>query len=94
MGLGSYKLERGDLVVYPGFPGGGGTRDDNMHWVMMKYKGNAGTDPGFPVGGGASPPEGGANLCYCQNFPKKLHEIENILGHRGRARGAPLDPPL
>ena len=47
-----------------------------------------GADPGFPIGGGANPPGGGANLRFCQKFPKKLHEIEKILGRRGE--GAPL----
>ena len=27
-------------------------------------------DPGFPVGGGANLPGGGANLRFCQKFPK------------------------
>ena len=27
-------------------------------------------DPGFPRGGGANSPGGGANIRFCQNFPK------------------------
>ena len=42
-------------------------------------------DPGFPVGVGA-------NIRFCQNFQKKLHEIEIILGRKGV--GAPLGPPM
>ena len=34
-------------------------------------------DPGFPRGGGDNPPGGGANIRFCQIFPK-LHEIEII----------------
>ena len=55
----------------------------------------AAADPGFPVGGGANPPGGGANIRFFPKFPKKLHEIEKILGRRGACtEGAPLDPPL
>ena len=55
---------------------------------LIKRK--TGADPGFPVGGSANHPEGGANLRYCQHFPKKLHEIAKILGRRGGAgRGRP-----
>ena len=46
------------------------------------------TDLGFPVGGGANPP-GDAKLQFCQNLQKKLNEIKNILGRRGRARDTP-----
>ena len=35
-------------------------------------------DPEFPQGGGADPPEDGANIRFCQNFTKKLHEFERI----------------
>ena len=49
----------------------------------------AGADPLFPEGGGANHPGWGANLQLCQNLSKKLHEIENILGH-----GGALHPPL
>ena len=38
-------------------------------------------DPGFPVGVGA-------NIRFCQNVQKKLHEIEIILGRKG-VGGAP-----
>ena len=55
----------------------------------------AGADPGFPLGGGRQPTRRGTNLQFCQNFPKKLHEIAKMLGHRGHAPGASLlDPPL
>ena len=49
-----------------------------------------GADPGFPVRGGTNPVGGGTNLRLCQNFPKKLHEIEKILGYGGSKRGTPL----
>ena len=41
-----------------------------------------GVDPEFPVGGTANPPGRGANLWFCQNFPKKMHEITKNLGLR------------
>ena len=48
----------------------------------------------IPRGGGgvsANPPED-ANILCCQNFQKKLHEIETIWGRKGGAhtRVAPL----
>ena len=49
-----------------------------------------GADPGFPIRGGANPVGGSTNLRLCQNFPKKLDEIENILGYGGSKRGTPL----
>ena len=59
----------------------------------MPMHGKAGADTGFPVGGGANPL--GAPTYDFANFSKKLHEVENILGRRGAAPGAPpLDPPL
>ena len=39
------------------------------------------------------PGEGGANIQFCQNFPKKLHEIEKMLCHKGKGRIRP-PPPL
>ena len=52
-------------------------------------------DPGFPPGGGANSPGGGANIQFCQNFPK-LHEIERIWTPRGgmRPKFYYVDPPL
>ena len=51
----------------------------------------AGTDPGFPVAGGADPTGvGGAPTYDFAKFSTDLHEIEKILGRRGRA---PLPPP-
>ena len=44
----------------------------------------SGADPGFPVGLGANP-RGGAPTYEFAKFCKKLHEIEKILGRRGRA---------
>ena len=41
-----------------------------------------GADPEFPVGGTANTPGRCANLWFCQNFPKKLHEITKNLGLR------------
>ena len=52
-------------------------------WWIFVYNSNAGADPGFYIGGDANPAEGGANLRFYQKFPKKLHEIEKILGRRG-----------
>ena len=46
-----------------------------------------GADPGFPLGGGANPP-GGAPTYDFVKLSEKLHEIEKILGRRGRAPGA------
>ena len=59
----------------------------SLHDLLMKIlhcDSKAGGDPGSPVGGGT-------NLRFCEQFPKKLHEIAKNLGRRG---GAPLDPPL
>ena len=51
-------------------------------------------DPGFPHGGGTNSP-GGANIQFCQKFPKKLHEIERIWAPRGgRPKFYYVDPPL
>ena len=57
---------------------------------------DSGADPGFPVGGGANSAGRGRQHMILSNFPKNLHEIENILGRRwrGTCRGAPLDLPL
>ena len=33
--------------------------------------------------------EWGANIRFCQIFKKKLHEIENVLGHRGASSPLP-----
>ena len=43
----------------------------------------------LPGGGG-----GCANLLFCQNFCRKLHENEITWTERGRVPGVPLDPPL
>ena len=51
----------------------------------------SGADPGFPVGRGANPLGGGANLRFCQQFPKTAWNCENF-GPWGGA--PPLDPPL
>ena len=55
----------------------------------------AGADPGFSVGGGTNSPGGKPTYDFAK-FCQKLHEIEKILGRRGRrAPGAPpLNPPL
>ena len=50
-------------------------------------------DPGFPRGGGAKP-RGGAPSYYLANFPRKLHENEEISGRGARGTRPPLDPPL
>ena len=42
-------------------------------------------DPGFPVGG-ARTLQGGRQPTTLPNFPKKMHEIENILFRRWGAR--------
>ena len=42
--------------------------------------------PGFRIGRGANPLGRGRQYMILPNFSKKLHEIENILGHRGWAR--------
>ena len=55
-----------------------------------KFSLGSGADPGFPVGGAENPPGAGANLRFCQKFPKKPHENEKILGRRGgTCRGCP-----
>ena len=53
----------------------------------------SGADPGFPVGEGADPWGGGASRQHIilSKFPKKLHEIEKIVGRMG---APPFDPPL
>ena len=38
-------------------------------------------------------PEESANL-FLTNFPRNLHENEEILGQRGAYIASPLDPPL
>ena len=52
-------------------------------------------DPGYSRGGGANPRGGGANIRFCQIFPKnyiKLKEFGPPWG--GGVPRAPLDPPL
>ena len=43
--------------------------------------------------GGANP-KGGAPTYYLPNFPRKLHENEEILTGGGASLAPPLDPPL
>ena len=57
-------------------------------WFATSKKSVA--DPGFPRGGGANSP-GGANIRFCQIFPKTAWNWKK-LGPEGRA--PPLDPPL
>ena len=45
------------------------------HWTVA--------DPGFPRGWGANPP-GGANIRFCQNFPKTAWNWKNLDGGGGR----------
>ena len=40
---------------------------------------------------GDNPPGGGANLRFCQHFPKNCMKLRKFLCRRG---GTPLDPPL
>ena len=45
----------------------------------------SGADPDFPVGGGANLLGGGANLRFCQKFPKyrmKLRKFWAVAGHK------------
>ena len=51
----------------------------------------SGADPGFPIGGGANHPGGGANLWFCQYFPKHYMKLRKLwaVGGRGR-RGRPI----
>ena len=42
----------------------------------------SGADPGFPVGGGA-------NLRFCQNFPKNCMKLQKFWVVGGRAGSAP-----
>ena len=54
-------------------------------------------DPGFPRGGGAnSPGGGGANIRFCQNFPKTAWNWKNLDPQGGGARPKfyYVDPPL
>ena len=56
---------------------------------MAQTDAGTGADPGFPVWEGRQP--SGAPTYDFAKFCEKLHEIENILGSRGRP---PLNPPL
>ena len=51
-------------------------------------------DPGFPVGGGANPPEGGANLQFCHNFPKNCMKLRKFWAVGVNAGASLLDLPL
>ena len=58
-------------------------------------------DPGFPRRGGGANLRGGVPTYYLANFPRKLHENEEILGQTGGGGAGPgrpshlnLDPPL
>ena len=42
-------------------------------------------DPGFPRGGGANSPGGGANIRFCQIFPKTAWNWKNLDPQGGRA---------
>ena len=42
-------------------------------------------DPGFPQGGGANSPGGGANIRFCQKFPKICMKLKEF-GPPGGAR--------
>ena len=66
--------------------------DTKLFSIVFRIKHiNSVADPGFPRGVGANP-TGGANIRFCQNFQKKLHEIERIRTPASLA--PPLDPPL
>ena len=41
------------------------------------------SDPGFPRGGGANPPGAGANIEFCQIFPKNCMKLEEFGPGRG-----------
>ena len=48
-------------------------------YCLMRFAlSEAGVDAGFPVGGGANPPERGANLRYCQKFPKNCMKLRKF----------------
>ena len=53
-------------------------------------------DPGFPRGGGANSPLGGANIRFCQIFPKTAWNWKNLDPRGGGARPKfyYVDPPL
>ena len=60
-------------------------------FLIIKVEVSTGADPGFPLGGGANPPGGGANLCFCQKFPKNHMKLRKFWVMGGvRAGGAPL----
>ena len=60
---------------------------------LHNYNALSGADSGFPVGWDANPPGGGANLRFCQNFPKNCMKLQTFWAIGGkRAPGAP--PPL
>ena len=48
-----------------------------------------GADPGFPVGGGANLLGGGANLQFCQKFPKYHMKLRKFWAVGGRMPGVP-----
>ena len=51
----------------------------------MRYRDHylgAVVDPGFPRGRGANPPGGGANIGFCQIFPKNWMKLKEF-GPRG-----------
>ena len=54
-------------------PAGWGTEKHEIYAVEFGshlFVTVAGADPGFPVGLGADPRQGGANIRFCQKFPK------------------------
>ena len=48
-------------------------------------------DPGFPIGGAPTLQVGAPTYDFAK-FSEKLHEIENILGRRGRTTPHPPHP--
>ena len=60
----------------------------NNHTNPSSNEIKSGADPGFPVGGGADP-LGGANIRFCQIFPKTAWNQENFGPWGGRAPGRP-----
>ena len=53
------------------------------HWRLVHLRTYPGADQGFPIGKGANPPRVAPTHDFAKNS-QKLHEIEKMLGRRGR----------
>ena len=62
------------------------------HEKKNRIKFPSSADPGFPTGGTPTPKREGAPTYHLANFPRKLHENEEIFGPGGSSR--PLDSSM